>query len=244
MSSTTSPLKKAGTLAVGTILAVAGHFVGEYMSTTCHEFGHAGAYKLITGRPGEITLEKGPHFLMPYKGSCFMRGLYGLKSTSQMAVTAAGPLAGIGATAAQLYVLHAVENKLAPQKPLEPAQQLPLIGYFKELYQETYAATTTYLQDGKAPDFEASPLLIACKMLKFLRYSRIIGESLYGFLPIATPPGVGDGQKMWALLLNRDEHHTLLTKHLFAATSIIMLSPIILGATQAFMHRTLPPARA
>lgn len=233
----TTFFKKVASITAGTTLAFAGHYLCEYMSTFCHELGHACAYKCITGNSSQIRLLKGPHPLAPWTGFASTPDFSAQSRMKQAAIIAAGPLAGIGTTVAQIHILHTLEDKFIPKKQPDVPQSVSIRAYFKNLYNEAYNTTTDFVTEGKTPGAFENPLYIAFKMLKFLRYSRIMGESLYGFTPIKVPEGVGDGQKLWSLLLNRNDEDTVITDRLATATTIIMLSPILLGVFNALIKK-------
>ncbi len=224
-------LRKVGALVTGSALAYAGHFACEYISTMCHELGHASAYKLMIGGPTSTTVFRSSSILAPWAGNCSMSEIADKKRRAF--ILASGPLAGIVTTFAQVYLLNALERNLrgshsASLSPLE---------YFKEMYHGTKSASTAILDKGEVPGFLEDTFDIAFKMLKFFRFSRIVGESIYGFTPVAVPQGVGDGQKLWAMALNRDAHATVLTNKLSTVTGIIMLSPALAGLSQALRSK-------
>lgn len=229
--------KKIGAVATGATLAFSCHYLCEYMSTGCHELGHAGAYKLFTGKSSQIHLHKKFNPLAPWSGQTMMPDYSSLSKMRQGTTIAAGPLVGIGSTITQIHILNALEKKYITQNPPATHESVSIRGYFKNLYDEAYHTTTAFLSGEKFPDSFEDPLLIASKLLKFLRYSRIVGECLYGFAPIGVPEGVGDGQRLWSLLINRsdDGPYFTLTNRLTTITGVIMLSPILLGFFKALI---------
>lgn len=228
-----APLLK---LAAGTALALGGHFLCEYMTTTCHELGHAAAYKIFTGESARITIQRGTNLLIPWSGQCSIEKP--LENRLQKAIAiASGPLVGISTTFAQIHVLNALEDSVISQKSLKTPKPLSLRAYFKSLYDGTYTTTTDFLTDGKTPRAFENTLGIACKILKFLRYSRIVGETIYGFIPVGIPQGVGDGQILWSVILNNETGNTTLTDRLGMLTGAVMLSPVLLGLAKAVLHK-------
>ncbi len=222
--------KKTAAVVGGTALAFTGHYLCEFMSTFCHELGHASACKLTTGNSAHIQLQNELNPLAPWTGYTVMPSCNAQNKTKDAAITAAGPLAGIGTTLAQIYILQTLEHTFTTRKQKDTAPPpLSIRAYFKNLYEAAHTTTSTFVKEGKTPEFCENPLLIASKILTFLRYSRIVGEGLYGFTPISVPRVVGDGQKLWSMLLNSDEQRTIISHHLVTITSAIMLSPILLG---------------
>ena len=225
-----------GKVAAGSALALGGHFLCEYMATTCHELGHAAAYKLFTGETAKITVQRGTNLFIPWVGYCRMEKP--IQSRLQRATAiASGPLAGISTTFAQIYTLNGTEESTNSEKPSKAPQSISPGAYFKGLYDDTYIATKDLLTDGKTPLAFESTLGIACRMLKFLRYSRIVGETIYGFTPVGVPQGVGDGQRLWSLILNRNEHKTVLTNRLCMLTGAVIISPVLLGLAKAVLDK-------
>lgn len=231
-----SMLKKVGGITSGAGLALAGHFLCEYMSTALHEHAHATMTSVFTGKSSQVTMIRESNPLIPWVGNAKLTDYDDQSRSKQAAITAAGPLMGICSTFAQLYLLKRIENSYIEASDKE--QSLSPLAYFKKLYQGSYAFTVGLLQGKKLSTVGEDPFLVGISLLRFLRYSRIIGELVYGFTPTGIPEAPGDGQKLWALLLNRGENYPVVTNRLELLIGGIMIAPIFLGCCKGLYQGT------
>ncbi len=219
-------------LTAGTALALVAHNILEYISTATHELGHSVTNKLITGDPIRFTVtpQSGPvKLLQPWVGASY----YSQHSRSRLAdmlITGAGPLAGIASTQVQLYLLSLLEKQYIPTTQPATSWQQPL-PFMKELY---------HLGERQASGM-SEPMSIAqttLTMLKFLRCSRLVGETLYGFTPITQHNVIGDGQVLWHKLLNRKSSaYPLVSNRLLSITSAAMIAPLAIGIGKALIQK-------
>lgn len=224
----------------GTVLALAGHNILEYSSTVCHEMGHALANKLVSGDPISIKIKYEPCFLssliQPWQGSASISSSIESKKLANAFVTSAGPTAGILSVQLQLILLDILYARYSQNKSRKSIWQP--FKFFKELYQFSKEQTEYCLGVSNSNSCSnLNTLDVAYKVLTFLRCSRLVGESLYGFAPISIPDGPGDGQILWSLLLNRPAKSVCLSDNLLLLTTSIMMLPAILGSGKAIIDK-------
>jgi Peptidase M50B-like len=229
----------------GTALALAINIPLEYASTVSHELGHALVNKLFSGDKIDIGVEPNltPTFLVqPWTGWARCSG----NSTKlQDAFTLiAGPLAGIGMTQLQLILLTKLRkkynistSKAKQDSSVQTEKKLPdPAAFMMKLYKYSYKNTSHLLKQERTvinDDSTIDSLTVAQEVLFFLRCSRIVGESIYGFTPLSTDKG-GDGQRMWSLLLDKPLNGTY---NLIGLTTAVMLSPFIAGIGKATIDK-------
>lgn len=226
----------------GTALALIAHNVLEYVSTVSHELGHSLTNKFITGDPirFSVTPQSGiVTLIQPWVGiSYYSTSARSRSKLAYMLTTAAGPLAGIAATHLQLYFLSLLEKKYSSTSDTQPTSarwQQPG-SFMRELYQASKKQTSELLSHKELPK-TVGIAETAFTILKFLRCSRLVGETLYGFTPITDNNHVGDGQVLWHTILNRPSSaYPLLSNRLIAITSTIMVSPLLLGICKALCN--------
>jgi hypothetical protein len=231
------PIKKLTTQNVvgGVALALAAHTALEFISTGLHELGHAGANKMMNPQdPINIEVTFNNNILQPYKGRANFASPAKNK-TSEAIRIASGPIAGISATMAQIVLFKILENHIN-KKPLITKNSLNPFRFFKDSFKNSKALTTSLLKDENNENNESySTLEIALEILKFLRTGRIVGETLYGFTPISIPEGVGDGQHVWKLLLNKEDGYPTVSNNLISITLAIMSTPLVFGISKGII---------
>lgn len=221
-------------LVAGTGLALLGHNILEFISTTCHELGHAYANKSLTGDPIAIKvyMNRQISLLNPYEGvSIFKTGDVG-KCKEAFRISA-GPLAGIASTLCQLYLLNKVESTYKETEPLTAKQTfLQPFTLLRSLFKSSKEQSKALLHEKK--EIPLTTFDVMLQMLKFFRCSRIIGEAIYGFTPMPVPRAIGDGQKLWGLLCTnyQPQAQRYPSNLLLLLTAGIMVSPIIAGCAQ------------
>lgn len=234
-----TPLKKIASVLSGMALAFVGHRFCEYSSVYCHEAAHSIVNRLFTGDPIDFYISepfRGPlNMLFPFGGRSYPKTDISNKRIPYGLVVLAGPVAGLTTMQIQYDALSFFECRL---KGTHYDHNFLPMHFLKGLYDFAKGGHSDagYIED----TFIEGTLKTAISTLKYLRCTFFVANALDGLLPFGNnrEPGfgasIGDGQKLWAKILNRsNSEFPILSEHLLKTTAGIMLAPVILG----LLHR-------
>lgn len=218
------PFKKMESIISGSVLALAGNALCEYVTVLSHELGHSVTQKMFTGDRINVEVKafKPLNPLTPFNG--VSRYITPLRNRMKdIIVTAAGPLAGIAAIQLQLQLLNMCDKN----------EDTTVFHYLKRLYEGSKSANF-YEPESRSG--------VALALLKFLRCGSMIGQTAYGFLPVdlefSCGSGVTDGQRIWANILKRNKTNApCISNKLYTGTAACMLLPSIAGLCVRFLKR-------
>lgn len=182
-------LKSAACVASGIGLGLMAYIATELPIVLLHEYGHHLGNILTGGKGGRIELESNLHhplgLLMPFSG-CWNGPE---KGGNEIAVLAAGPVAGLAvnyAIMAASNAYYAKENGATKEESVRAGFMSPL-NTFKDV--RDGVADIVAGRNNKAPTLSKAFITT----FNILRASRLFGEFVYGLTPVSVKNG--DGQK-------------------------------------------------
>lgn len=185
-----------GSYAKGIALSYIGYLTLDYAAALCHEYGHALVLKALTG--DTINIEILPSLNGAFGLTKTSSDLRTLTRTKRIMFFAAGPVVGIISTLLFYRLINFFDDNNDPTP----------IHFIKRVMTE--------MKNGTPCSSKIKGMARLCiDMIKVMGFGRIIMESTYGFVPIGTVHSesnpsntpLGDGQRIWAELLNRNEQN-------------------------------------
>ncbi len=218
-------LRLTGKLAAGITAGLLAHCCLEFISTGAHEMGHSASHALSGNGISPTKINFTGSLLVPWRGITHY-----INNKPSAITTAVGPAIGILTTYLQLIGLEKLEayvhKKTESEKPLS----------FFSRYTNGVKNISAHVMGKKIDDNFTEPslasVIIGC--IKWFRWSRIVGESIYGFTPLEQGKSTvydkvirGDGERIWKKIFGEKSPKYNVNLPLLVAISMSL--PICIG---------------